>query len=426
MTWTLLLLPVGLMVLGFPIFLVLLAAATATIVWVMNIPLIALQQYLFNSVNAYALLALPFFILAGELMGRGGIARRLVGLMRASLGPVPAVSPLTATTSGAVFGAITGVGAASVATLSRVMLPHLREDGYPDRYNAGLLASVGAVGVILPPSIPMIVYAAAADESIPRLYAAGILPGLLIVGLIAAHAIWTGRRAGARRGEAFSLSGFLAAARQGVWAAGVPVLIIGGIYGGVFSPTEAAAVACLYALVVSGLIVRDIGWREMLDAARVTVSYTAQIMLVVACAGVFSWLVTVGRISADLVAMIQDLGLPSWALLLAINLLLLGVGCLIDPLSAILLLTPLLLPLAEAAGVDPVHFGIIVTVNLAVGLFTPPFGINIFVLQATAGIPLGTIWRGILPFLGLYLLALALITYVPAISMTGVALLVGP
>jgi C4-dicarboxylate transporter DctM subunit len=425
MFWTLVVIPVVLMLMGFPIFLILLAGAAATMALTMNVPLVALPQYLFSSVNAYALLALPFFILAGELMDRGGIARRLVDLMRASMGRVPGKVPLTAITGGAIFGAITGVGAASVATQSKIMLPSLRQDGYSDEYSAGLLASIGAVGVIIPPSIPMIVYAAAADESIPRLYAAGIVPGLLVVGLLALHALWVGRGRSIPLEEAFSLRRFGTALRHGIWAVGVPAVIIGGIYGGIFSPTEAAGVACLYAFAVSAWIMKELTSADLMAATRTTVSFTAQIMIVIACAGVFSWLITVNQISAQMVQVIQDLALPAWVLLLSINLLLLIVGCLIDPLSAILLLTPLLLPMATAVGVDPVHFGIIVTVNLAIGLFTPPFGINIFVLQSVAKIPLKTIYRGIVPFVGIYLLALMLITYFPAISLSGVRLLIG-
>jgi C4-dicarboxylate transporter, DctM subunit len=422
---TLVALPLLLMLAGFPIYLVLLASSGATMAWTMDVPLVAMHQYLFSSVNAYALLALPFFILAGEIMDRGGIAGRLVGLMRASMGRAPGKVALTAVSAGAVFGAITGVGAASVATISKVMLPAMREDRYSDSFTSGLLVSVGAVGVILPPSIPMIVYAAAADESIPRLYAAGIGPGLLIVALLCAYAMWTARGQRGGQEDTFSLSRLARALRRGVWAAGVPVVIIGGIYGGIFSPTEAAAVACLYAFGVAWGVMRELSMRDLLDAASSTVGFTAQILLVVACAGVFSWLITVNQISGQIVQLVEALALPSWALLLVINVVLLLVGCLIDPLSAILLLTPLLLPLATAVGVDPVHFGIIVTVNLAIGLFTPPFGINIFVMQTLSGIPLGEIYRGLWPFVGLYLLALMLVTYIPAISLSGVRLLMG-
>lgn len=425
MIWTLVVLPTALMLLGFPIFLVLLAASAATLALTMHVPLVALQQYLFSSVNAYALLALPLFIFAGELMDKGGIASRLVNLMRASMGRVPGKVPLTAITAGTVFGAITGVGAASVATISKVMLPSLRADKYSEEYSAGLLVSIGAVGVIIPPSIPMIVYAAAADESIPRLYAAGILPGLLIVALIAVHALWVGRGRVLTVADSFSLRAFAQAVKRGIWAAGVPVVIIGGIYGGVFSPTEAAGVACLYAFAVSWGIMREMSLADLQAAARTTVSFSSQIIIVIACAGVFSWLITVNQVSDQMVEVIRAWALPAWVLLLAINILLLIVGCLIDPLSAILLLTPLLLPLINAVGVDPVHFGIVVTVNLAIGLFTPPFGINLFVMQSMFKMELRTLYRGILPFLGIYLLALMLITYIPAISLTGIRLLMG-
>ncbi|MFV0243645.1 MAG: TRAP transporter large permease [Qingshengfaniella sp.] len=422
---TLVVLPLVLMLAGFPIYLILLSASAATMALTMNVPMMALHQYMFSSVNAYALLALPFFILAGELMDRGGVAGRLVNLMRASMGRVPGKVPLTAVTGGAIFGAITGVGAASVATISKVMLPSMREESYPDTYTTGLLVSVGAVGVILPPSIPMIVYAAAADESIPRLYAAGIVPGLLIVGMMALHALWVGRRNLGSEADRFTLRGFGLALRRGIGAVGVPVLIIGGIYGGVFSPTEAAAVACLYAFVIAWGVIGEMTLRDLLAAASSAVSFTAQILVVMACAGVFSWLITVNQISVQLVQLIEAMALPGWVLLLIINLLLLLVGCLIDPLSAILLLTPLLVPLATAIGVDTVHFGIIVTVNLAIGLFTPPFGINLFVMQAMSKVPLGQIYRGIVPFVVIYLIALTLITYVPAISLSGVRLLIG-
>ena len=425
MIWTLVVLPVLLMLLGSPIFLVLLAASAATMALTMNVPLVALQQYLFSSVNAYALLALPFFIFAGELMDRGGIAQRLMDLMRASMGRVPGKVPLTVISGGGVFGAITGVGAASVATITKVMLPALREDKYSDSYTAGLMVSVGAVGVILPPSIPMIVYASAADESIPRLYAAGIVPGLLIIGLLAVHAFWTGRNTPRRTEDAFSFRRFFHALKRGIWASGVPIVIIGGIYGGVFSPTEAAGVACLYAFIVSWAIMRELTLEDLLGAARTTVIFSSQIMIVIACAGVFSWLITVNQISTQMVMLIQQLALPSWVLLIAINVLLLIVGCLIDPLSAILLLTPLLLPMITAVGIDPVHFGIVVTVNLAIGLFTPPFGINIFVMQAVSGISLKTIYKGLPPFVLIYLVALLLITYVPEIALSGVWLLMG-
>jgi C4-dicarboxylate transporter DctM subunit len=193
-------------------------------------------------------------------------------------------------------------------------------------------------------------------------------------------------------------------------------------YGGVFSPTEAAAVACVYAALVTWLVFRELGWRDVLDAASTTALFTGQVLIIVACASVFAWLLTVNQVPAAMVAWIQSMKVSAWELLLAINILLLVVGCFLDPLSAILLLTPLLIPLVKAVGIDTVHFGIVFTVNLAIGLFHPPFGINIFVAQSALKLKLEVIYRGIIPFIVLYLVALLLITYIPAISLVGVKL----
>ncbi|PID36038.1 MAG: C4-dicarboxylate transporter [Rhodobacterales bacterium] len=424
MTWTLVIVPVALLLLGYPIFLVLLSSVTLSLVLFMNMPMAVLQQTLFASVNAYTLLALPFFIFAGELMDRGGIASRLVTLVQASMGRVPGKLALTTIGTGAIFGAISGVGAASVATVGKVTYPALRKAKYTEEFSAGLLVSVGAVGVVLPPSIPMIVYGASAEQSIPRLYAAGIGPGLLIVLLLSIYGMWASRKIHFLS-EPFDLKRFFAAFKRGVWALGVPVVILGGIYGGVFSPTEAAAVACLYAMIVTVLIMRELPLSGVLQAARNTVLVSSQILIIVACAGVFSWIITVNQVPASIVGWMRALDVAPWALLIVINLLLLMIGCVLDPLSAILLLTPLLLPVTMAIGVDPIHFGMIVTVNLAIGLFTPPMGINLFVLQSMFGTRLSTAFRGAFPFLGIYLLALILVTFIPEISHFGVWLLLG-
>jgi C4-dicarboxylate transporter DctM subunit len=267
------------------------------------------------------------------------------------------------------------------------------------------------------------VYGAAAQESVPRLYAAGLIPGLLIAAMLAGYVMWRARSGNFGVGEPFDFRRFSQATLRSFWALGAPVIILGGIYGGVFSPTEAAAVACVYAIVVTRIIFRELSWHDILEAAAATTRFTAQILIVVACAGVFSWLLTVNQVPATLVNWLQALGVGQWSFLLIVNLVLLLVGCFLDPLSAILLLTPLLIPVVKALGIDTVHFGIVLMVNLAIGLFTPPFGINIFVAQAVLGIDLKTIYRGILPFAALYLIALVLITYIPSLSLAGVWLL---
>jgi C4-dicarboxylate transporter DctM subunit len=217
----------------------------------------------------------------------------------------------------------------------------------------------------------------------------------------------------------------LAELKKGIWALGMPAVIFVGIYGGVFSPTEAAAVACIYAALVARFIYRELSLREIVAAAERTVFFSAQILLIAASAGLFSYLLTVNQAPAAIVGWIQSLDTPLWLLLLVINVILLAIGCFLDPLSSLLLLTPLLVPIIKAAGVDTVHFGIIMTVNLAIGLFHPPMGMNIFVAQSVLRIPLAPIYRGIIPFLVIYLIALVLITYVPGLSLYGVKLLMG-
>jgi C4-dicarboxylate transporter DctM subunit len=419
-TFALAVVPIVLLLLGFPIFMVLLTGVTVALVFFMDVPLVALQQYLFGSVNAFALLAVPFFIYAGELMGRGSVAQRLVDFVQGGVGSVRGSLGITTVGTSAIFGAISGASAATVATIGRVMVPAMRRAGYPETFTAGLITAVGAIDVIIPPSIPMIVYGAAAEVSVARLYAAGVLPGLLIAGMLAAYVIWRARRDRFGKGEPFNWRRFLHATIRSLWALGAPVIILGGIYGGIFSPTEAAAVACVYAAFVTTFIFRELGWRDIVGAAASTVLFTGQILIIVACAGVFAWLLTVNQVPAAMAAWLQALDVSAWMLLLAINILLLLVGCFLDPLSAILLLSPLLVPMIKSVGIDPVHFGIIVTVNLAIGLFHPPFGINIFVAQSVLGLKLDVIYRGIIPFVVIYLIALVLITYWPDLSLVGV------
>ena len=420
MTFALGVLPVALLLLGFPIYLVLLTAVTVALVFYMNVPLVVLHQNLFGAIDAFALLAVPFFIYAGELMSRGSVAQRIVDFVQAGVGRVPGSLGVTTVGTSAIFGAISGASAATVATVGKAMLPPMRRAGYPETFSAGLITAVGAIDIIIPPSIPLIVYGMAAQESVPRLYAAGVLPGLLIAGMLAVYVVWTAKRHGFELGSAFELKNFFRSLGRGVWALGAPFIILGGIYGGIFSPTEAAAVACVYAALVTWAVFRELGWADVVEAAAATVLFTGQVLIIVACASVFAWLLTVQQVPQSLVSWIQGHALSQGTVLLVINVLLLLVGCFLDPLSAILLLTPLLVPLVKALGIDTVHFGIVVTVNLAIGLFHPPFGINIFVAQSVLGLKLETIYRGIVPFIVIYLVALLVITYVPQLSLAGV------
>src|SRR5215210_4503694 len=236
MTFALGVLPVVLLLLGFPIFLVLLTSVSVALVFFMHVPLAVLHQNLFGAIDAFALLAVPFFIYAGEIMSRGSVTQRIVDFVQAGIGRVPGSLGVTTVGTSAIFGAISGASAATVATVGKAMLGPMRKAGYPETFSAGLITAVGAIDIIIPPSIPMIVYGTAAQESVPRLYAAGVLPGLLIAGMLAVYVIFYAKRHGIGAGESFHLGRFLGASRRGIWALGAPFIILGGIYGGVFSP----------------------------------------------------------------------------------------------------------------------------------------------------------------------------------------------
>jgi C4-dicarboxylate transporter DctM subunit len=417
MLWLMLFLPLALMVLGFPFYLVLLASATIVIVGFTTVPPTAVPQIMFGSIGNFALLAVPFFIFAGELMGRGGMARRLIVLVMAMFGGFRGSMPITTVGAAALYGSISGSTAATVAALGPLFYPQLRKSGYNEKFSTGVITCAGYLDNIIPPSIAMILYCAASEQSVIKLFAAGIVPGLMLAALMSLYIFFYARTQDVHEGQPLQWRAFVVALKEGAWGLGAPVVIFGGLYGGIFSPTEAAGAACVYVAFVTMAIHREIDWREFWDVAVTSMYLTAQIFLIVAVAGVFSWLLTTNGVPKAAVDTIAHLDLQPWLVLLTINVFLLIVGCFIDTASAILVLTPLLLPMALAIGVDPIHFGIIVTVNLSIGTFTPPFGINIFVAQSIFDVPLRSIYAGLVPFIGVAIVGLMILTYVPEISL---------
>ena len=417
MTWAMTLLPLVLLVLGFPIFVILLATSALAILAFYSIPPTALHQVMFGTLDSSALLAVPFFIFAGEIMGQGGISRRLVAWTRSLLGATKASLPITTVGTCVVFGAISGSSAATVASVGRITFKPMLEAGYDPRFASGLLTASGLIDNMIPPAIAMILYAAVAEQSLVRVFTAGFVPGFLFALAFIAYILVKARHSHIDRPEPFRLRRFGRETVNAAWALGMPVIILGGIYSGMFSATEAGGVACIYAIVVTVLVYREVGFSAFVQLTRRAAYVTAQIMLIVASAGVFSWLLTTSGVGPSITAFFALLDWPPWVLLLIVNLLLLVVGCFIDTASAILLLTPILVPIVKAAGVDLVHFGIIMTANLSIGCFTPPFGINIFVAQAVFKQPVSIIYAGVAPFIAVSLLVLALITYIPALSL---------
>jgi C4-dicarboxylate transporter DctM subunit len=417
MGWVVVLMPLALLALGFPFFLILIATASIVLALFAGIPTTAIHQVMYGSIDKYALLAVPFFIFAGDLMGRGGVSQRLVRWVTSMIGGVRGSLPFTALGTATVFSAISGSTAATVAAVGGLTYKRLRDAGYNERFSSGLLISAGAIDNLIPPSIGFILYGTASDTSVVKLFAAGIFPGLVLAAFFGAYIWYYVTRRGERGAARFDLAEFLAATRDGIWSILAPVFVLGGIYAGVFSPTEAAGAACVYAMIVVGLVYREISPREIFASAARSMYLTAQVFVIVAAAGLFSWTLTVGGAPQALAGFIRGLDVPPWAVLLAINLLLLAVGMFLDTASSILVLTPLLVPIARAIGVDPVHFGVILIMNLSIGTFTPPFGVNIFIGQAVFKAPVSSIYPGVVPFIVAALGALTIVTYVPQLSL---------
>ena len=417
MYWVMAILPFALLLLGFPIFLLLLMTSLVILTFFFDIPMTVVHQAIFNSLNKFPLLAVPFFVFAGDLMSRGGITKRLLRWVASLVGGFRAHIPLTSLGFAALFGAISGVTTAGTAAVGTLTYPRMREAGYSERFASALITAEGALDNLIPPSIAMIIYGIASDTSVIQLFAAGIGPGLLLAGLFGLYIYYYSVRAGISDSGKFSLKEFVHASVDGVWALGAILIILGGIYSGVFSPTEAAGVASVYAIFVSYVVYRETTIAQIFESGARAMQLTGLIFIIVAVAGLYSWLLTISGIAQSTVTLITSIHSDRWVVLLSINVFLLFVGCFLDPASALIMLTPLLAPVAASLGIDPIHFGVIVVMNLTIGTFHPPFGLNIFVCQALFKTPSKTLYAGLMPFVGLAVLALMLVTYIPGISL---------
>ena len=372
---------------------------------------------MFNAINKFPLAAIPFFILAGNLMETGGISRRLVEFAKSIVGGVQGGLPMTCVLTCMIFAAVSGSSVATTFAIGAILIPALIKHGYPTSYAAALQATSAELGVIIPPSIPMILYGVSAEVSIGELFIAGFGPGLLISGALMlfvwVYCKWKGW--GKNDGEG-RLS-FGKATWQAGWALLMPVIILGGIYGGVFTPTEASAVAVFYALIVGVVIYREIGLKDLYAILRKSVVSSSVIMFIIANAGLFAFLITRAGVPEAIGMWLQDVLKSPTMFLLGVNAALFIIGMFIETSAAIIVLAPILAPVAVHFGVDPVHFGLIMVVNLALGMITPPFGVNLFAACTVARISLDKIVRHLIPFVLVILGCLMVITYVPWISL---------
>jgi C4-dicarboxylate transporter DctM subunit len=384
---------------------------------VSNVNMLVAVKEMFSSINRFPLAAIPFFILAGNLMETGGISRRLVEFAKSLVGGVQGGLPMTCVLTCMIFAAVSGSSVATTFAIGAILIPALIRHGYPTSWAAALQASSAELGVIIPPSIPMILYGVAAEVSIGELFIAGFGPGLLIGGALMLFVwLWCKRKGwGKTDGE-----GRLSVGRatwQAGWALLMPVIILGGIYGGIFTPTEAAAVAVFYALVVGMLIYGEIRPADLYAILKKSVISSSVIMFVIANAGLFAYLITRAGVPEAIGIFLKDVLQSPALFLLGVNAALFIIGMFIETSAAIIVLAPILAPVAMFFGIDPVHFGIVMVVNLALGMITPPFGVNLFAACTVAKISLDRIVPQLVPFVGVVLGCLMVITYVPQIAL---------
>lgn len=403
---------------GVPIALALGVACSAYLWWIDNLRLLtAFPRYMVAGLDQFVLLSIPLFILAGNLMSRGGITDRVVRLARALVGQVPGGLSLVAVVSCMFFGGVAGSATAEAAAVGSVLIPAMEKEGYPKPYAASLVAVAAVMGPIIPPSIAMIIYGVLTGTSIANLFVAGIVPGLLLGALLMAYAYWRAIRYGYAISEPISWTERLRAIGVAGPAVILPLIILGGILTGIFTPTESAAVAVLYALVLSGMVYRALTLRDLYTALWETALITAGVLIVIAMSNMVAFVFAMGglaREAADLMLSISD---NKYVQLLLINILLLLLGTFLELISIMILTLPVLLVIVKALGIDLLHFGMIVVVNVVIGMVTPPVGMVLFITSAISRVSIERISYAALPMLVICLGVLMLVTYVPAVSL---------
>lgn len=372
---------------------------------------------LFAGVDSFSLMAIPFFVFAGDLMLAGGISKKLIDFAKRLVGWITGGLPIAGVMSSMIFAAISGSSPATVAAIGGIMIPSLNEAQYPKKFSVGLMATAGTLGIIIPPSITLLVYGGAAEVSISDLFIAGIIPGIFIgiVLMIASYIV--AKRAGIKSEGTVSLLELWHSFRKAIWGLVLPIIILGGIYTGIFTPTEAAAVAIIYSMVIGAFIYKELNFKNLYQITIRSVVTSAMIMLIIASANIFSWYLTYERIPEKLASNILGFADNEVMFLLIVTVILLIAGMFLDASAAVLIFTPLFLPIVFELGIDPVHFGVIMIVNLAIGMITPPFGLNLYVAAGISKMPIMEIIKGTLPFIIILIMALFVIMFVPQLSL---------
>ncbi|MBY0411336.1 MAG: TRAP transporter large permease subunit [Burkholderiaceae bacterium] len=405
------------MAIGMPIAISLGLSSIVTIVFFSQDSLASLTIKMFETSEHYTLMSIPFFVLAGVLMSTGGVAKRMVNFAIAAVGHLRGGLAIASVLACMLFAAVSGSSPATVVAIGSIVIAGMVKNGYPMEFGAGVICNAGTLGILIPPSIVMVVYAAVTEVSVGRMFMAGVIPGLVLGGMLMFAVWWRAGKLKVTPPPKASVGEVLRTLRESMWGLALLVIIMGGIYGGVFTPTEAAAVSAVYALFVAVFIYRDLKVKDLphvfLEAGRTTV----MLMFIVANALLFAHVLTTERIPQTIAEHIVGMGMAPWMFLAVVNIILLIAGNFMEPTGIILILAPIFFPIATQLGIDPIHLGIIMVVNMEIGMVTPPVGLNLFVTSGVTGMSLVQVTRAALPWLMVLLVFLVMVTYIPQISL---------
>ncbi|MBP6717573.1 MAG: TRAP transporter large permease subunit [Rhodoferax sp.] len=404
------------MAIGMPIAISLGLSSLLTIFFFSQDSLASMSIKLFETSEHYTLMAIPFFVLAGNLMSTGGVAKRMVVFAIAAVGHLRGGLAIASILACMLFAAVSGSSPATVVAIGSIVIAGMVKNGYPKEFAAGVICNAGTLGILIPPSIVMVVYAAVTEVSVGRLFMAGVIPGLLLGLMLMLAVYWRAGKLKIKPPPKASTTELLRALRESMWGLALLVIIMGGIYGGIFTPTEAAAVSAVYALVIAVFVYKDLGLKDLPEVFLESAKTTVMLMFIVANALLFAHVLTTERIPQVIAENILAMGMTPWMFLAVVNVILLIAGNFMEPTGIILILAPILFPIATQLGIDPIHLGVIMVVNMEIGMVTPPVGLNLFVTAGVTGMNLVQVTKAALPWLTVLLVFLVIITYVPIIS----------
>ena len=407
----------GLMLIGVPVAVSLGASTVITMLFFTDLDVATIPQLIFDGINKFALMAIPMFILAGNLLSKGGSARRIIDFAKSMVGHLPGGLPMSAIFACVIFAAVSGSSPATVVAIGSIMFVAIKEAGYPKEYAVGGITTAGSLGILIPPSVVMIVYGVTAEVSIAQLFMAGVVPGLMLGGMMILQTYIGAKKLGFKATTPEPWSERVKKFGKAFWALLIVVVVIGGIYGGIFTPTEAAAASAIYALIISLFVYKDIKFKDLWDICLESAITTAMIFFIIANAVVFAYLLTSENIPQTIADSILAANIGKIGFLIIVNVLLFIMGQFMEPSSVVMIMVPLLLPIATALGVDPVHFGILLIVNMEIGMITPPVGLNLFVASGLTGMNLKDVIVSCLPWTLTLFIGLVLVTYIPEISL---------